>query len=204
MSQSLLGDLMGLDRGVPQQGLLQCSPAVEVGGRDALGDPAVEAFHHAVERGPFGRDEAVFDAMALTDTVEEVTAGGCALAGGADPIGERPGGVGEDFGDLKGCLLDQAVEESSSDVGLLGGRDFQVDPTGGPVDGVDVDETFLVVLEARLGLGLGGLSFLGGNQGREIRTPVAPNGAYSRRLSDAYVNKPTYSRSGFRHGSTGN
>ena len=77
---------MVIDLGILQQGLFQFFAVVEPAGFDGFGGPAIEAFDHAIGLRAPGRIETVFDAMALTDAVEDVTAGGIALNGSAEKI----------------------------------------------------------------------------------------------------------------------
>ncbi len=159
-------------------------------------DAAVEALDHTVGLRVPGFDEAMFDGMLDTDLVEGIVAGGLALAGGAEAVGELLTVIGEHLGELERRSLDEAFEEGAGVVGTFRGQDLHVDPARGAVDGgeqilacvlighlrqvlhVHVHEAWLIVLER-----LGGprLRRITGHQVREPGDPVAAQAAVQAR-----------------------
>ena len=187
MPEGLLGDVLIVDLDVLQEGLFEVVGGIEAGGGQHLADAAVEALDHAVGLGVTGFDETVVDVVFGTDLIEGVCSGRLPFAGGTEAIGEFFAVVGEHLGDLKGRLLDQAIEETLGGGGRLVREQFYVDPSGGPVDGgeqvaalrfvghlrevldVHVDETGQGVLERLVGLVCGFLLEL---QGIEAGHPM--------------------------------
>ena len=75
----------------------------EASGLQHLDDAAIEALNHAVGLRPEWSDQAMVDAMALTELVEGMLAGGFALTGGAEAVGKLLAIVREHPGDMNGA-----------------------------------------------------------------------------------------------------
>ena len=199
MAESLLWNLIVVDSGVLQQGLFEFCPTLEAGGLDDFGDAPIEAFHHTVGLGASGWNEAVLHQMLAASLIEQVPPCRFSFPGGTETIGELFAIIREGLGDFEGGFVDQAIEESGSDLGFLGVMDFEIDPAGSPVDGgeqvtslgfvghlgkvfdINVDESWFIILESLLGLGGRLLAFLGRDQGLEVGDAMAAQTAIQRR-----------------------
>ena len=165
MADILLWDVVIIEVKILLQGGFQVTGGGESGGFQHFGDAAVEAFDHAVGLGVVGFDEAVVDAVGGTGLVEGVLAGGLALAGGAEAVGELFAVVGQHGAKDERRLGAQALQETGGGVCRFVRPNLEVDPAAGPVDGrdqitvfglvghpgqvfdVDVHEAWLVILE---------------------------------------------------------
>ncbi len=95
------------------EGGLQGGGGVEAVGAQDVSNTAIEAFDHAIGLRAAGLGQAMRDAVVGTDPIEGMGAGGLALAGGTEAIGELLAIVGEHPGDLKRGFVNQSLEESS-------------------------------------------------------------------------------------------
>ena len=73
--------------------------------------------HCAVGLGFAGLDETVFDLVIGTHLPEQVVAGGLALSGRTEPIGELFAVVGEHLTNFERGLIDQALEKAFGGLG---------------------------------------------------------------------------------------
>ena len=94
----------------------------ERGGFQHLGDAAVEALDHAVGLRVSGLDQAVVDAALGAGAVEDVLAGGPALAGGAKAVGELFAVVGQHGAKAERRFGAQALQEAGGVSAVLSGR----------------------------------------------------------------------------------
>jgi hypothetical protein len=128
----------GIAVGVGEELVLSLVPGGSGPAGDGLGEPAVEAFDHAVGLGMERAGEAVLDAMVRADPVEGVASAGAALprpAGASETVGELGAVVGEDGDDLVREDRDEAFEAAGDGLGVTRGDDLDVDEAGGAVDG---------------------------------------------------------------------
>ena len=144
MTQVFLWDVVIIEVKRLLQGGFQMPGRDERGGFQHLGDAAVEAFDHAVGLGVMGFDEAMVDAVGGTGLVEDVLAGGRALAGGAEAVGELFAVVGQHAAKDERPLSAQALQETGG-VRRFVRPNLKVDSAAGPIDGRDQITVFGLV-----------------------------------------------------------
>ena len=135
MAEVLLGNMLIIKVEIAPQGGFQVTGGGEGRGFQHLGDATVEAFDHAVGLRVFGLDQAMVDAVVGAGPVEDVLAGGLALAGGAKAVGELFAVVGQHGAKAKRDFGPQAFQEAGGGGGGFVGSNLEVDPAAGSVDG---------------------------------------------------------------------
>ena len=144
MAEILLRNVVIIEIPILLQGRFQVASGDERGAFQDLGDAAVEAFDHAVGLGVMGFDEAMVDAVGGTGLVEDVLAGGRALAGGAEAVGELFAVVGQHAAKDERPLSAQALQETGG-VRRFVRPNLKVDSAAGPIDGRDQITVFGLV-----------------------------------------------------------
>ena len=114
------------------QGGFQMPGGGESGGFQYLGDATVKALDHAVGLRVLGLDQSVLDIMRGANLVEDVLAGGLALAGGAKAVGELFPVVGQHGTNAERCLGTQAFQEAGGGGGRFYSAESRSRPSGWP------------------------------------------------------------------------
>ena len=135
MPEILLWDVVIIEVKILLQGGFQVTGGDARGAFQHLGDATVEAFDHPVGLRVLGLDQSVLDPMSGASLVEDVLAGGLALAGGAKAVGELFPVVGQHGANDERRLGPQAFQEAGSGGGGFVGLDLEIDPAAGAVDG---------------------------------------------------------------------
>lgn len=114
---------MGMvERRVALQGVFEGFPGAEAVGGQHLGDESVEALDHAAGLRVCRLDQAMVDGVLGAEAIDGMAAGGLALVGGAEAIGELLAVVGEYGADLERCGVGQAFEEAAGGLRDSSGR----------------------------------------------------------------------------------
>jgi len=135
VAEVALWNVMIVERRVALQSVIEVFAGAKAYGVEHVADASVEAFDHAVGLWSGGFDQAMLDGVLGAEAIERVAAGGRALAGGAEAVGELLAVVGQQCGDFERGGGEQALEETAGAGGGLVRQAFEVDPAGGAVDG---------------------------------------------------------------------
>ena len=100
MAECPLRKVVIIDVDIALEYFRQVFPSAAAAGRQDLADAAVEALDHVISLGMARWDDAVLDALFVTDPIEAVLARWLSLAGGAKAIGKFLAVIGQDLGDL--------------------------------------------------------------------------------------------------------
>lgn len=126
---------MVVEPGIPEQSGFQVLSAVVAARGEYLGDPAIEAFDHAVGLWRSGFGQTVLNAERFAQPVELMTPRRLAILGAKQSIRELLAVVRQQPGDLDRAGLVQRVQEGASGSRRLVGLEGDVDPAGRTVYG---------------------------------------------------------------------
>lgn len=151
MMQGLLIDVVVIKPVVALESGLQIPilPRVEPMRIQYVTHAAIETLHHAVGLRPVRRDQAMFDAMPVTEPIHPVPAAGLTLTARGEAIGKGLPVICQQDPDPERCPLTNVLQKG---IGILCGlmlANLQVDPARRAVD--RHEEIALVVFIGHLG-----------------------------------------------------
>ena len=129
--EGLLGQVLVVEIEVTVDRGFQVHRVLEVVGSEKLGESSAQAFDHTVCPGRLGFDQAVLNSQRMAERIELMGAGSTLGFLAEDAIGELLSVIGEDFLDLDGCRLGQALKERPCACGILVAFELDKDPAGG-------------------------------------------------------------------------